>query len=62
MGLKHSLKQLEKIAAESKSEITFMEDGGIQWYWKGLRFDPKIEDVPKLIQALKELSDIGCEK
>jgi len=57
VGLKHSLKQLEKIAAETNSEITFSEDGTIDWFWMSLRFQPKIEDVPKLIQAITVLTD-----
>ena len=62
VGLKRSWQQLSKIAEETGSEITFMADGSIQWYWRCLRFDPEVEDVPRLIQALKELSDIGCEQ
>ena len=60
MGLKHSLKQLEKLATETGSEITFMENGTLDWYWKSLRFQPEVEEVPKLVEAIKAMSAIGC--
>lgn len=59
MGLKDSLKQLKKIATETESEITFMGDGGFDWYWKSLRFQPELEQIPRLIEALKALNEIG---
>jgi hypothetical protein len=61
MGLKHSLKQLGKLAIDTQSEITFSENGSIDWYWKSLRFQPEPEDVPKLVEAIKALTEIGGE-
>jgi hypothetical protein len=59
VGLKHSLKQLEKLATETGSEITFMADGTLDWYWKSLRFQPEIEEVPEIIEAIRALNKIG---
>lgn len=60
MGLKHSFKQLEKLATETGSEITFMSDGRLDWYWKSIRIQPTVEQIPQVIEALKALEDIGC--
>lgn len=60
MGLKHSFKQLEKLATETGSEITFMADGRLDWYWKSIRIQPTVEQIPQVVEALKSLSDIGC--
>ena len=62
MGLKHSLKQLEKLAAETGSEITFMRDGTLDWYWKSLRFQPEFSEVPQLVESIKALAAIGFEE
>jgi len=62
MGLKHALKQLEKLATETESEITFSENGTLDWFWKSLRFQPGIEDVPKLVEAIKVMSAIGFDQ
>jgi hypothetical protein len=62
VGLKHSLKQLEKLATETGCEITFMDNGTLDWYWKSLRFQPNVEEVPRLAEAIKVLSEIGCNQ
>ena len=60
MGIKHSFQQMEKLASETGSEITFMADGRLDWYWKSIRIQPTVEQVPQIVEALKMLMKIGC--
>jgi hypothetical protein len=53
---------MEKLASETGSEITFMADGRLDWYWKSIRIQPTVEQVPQIVEALKTLMKIGCEK
>jgi hypothetical protein len=39
-----------------------MENGTLDWYWKSLRFQPEVEEVPKLVEAIKAMSAIGCSQ
>jgi hypothetical protein len=59
MRFKHSFKQIAKIAEETGSEITFSERLGLEWYWHNLEFTPEEKDVPRLIEAIKTLREIG---
>lgn len=61
MGLKHSIRQLSKLAEETESEITFSREFGLDWYWKNLRFQPDESQVPKLVEAIKALQEIGFQ-
>jgi hypothetical protein len=61
MGLKHSIRQIAKLAQETGSEISFSDTFGVDWYWKNLRFQPDESEVPKLVEAIKTLQEIGFE-
>lgn len=61
MGLKHSIRQLRKLAEETESEISFSREFGLDWYWKNLRFQPDESQVQKLVEAIKALQEIGFQ-
>lgn len=62
MGLKHSIRQISKLAEDTDSEVTFSERLGFEWYWQDLRFQPEETEIPKLVEAIKTLREIGFSK
>lgn len=59
MGLKHSIQTISKLAKAIDAEITVMESGEFSIFWKHLRFQPTVDEIPKMIEAIKSLTDIG---
>lgn len=59
MGLKNSIQTISRLAKTIDAEITVMESGEFSIFWKHLRFQPAIDEIPKMIEAIKALTDIG---
>jgi hypothetical protein len=55
------MRQLAKLAEETGSEISFAKDCYVDWYWHNLRFQPDEKDIPRLVEAIRTLQEIGFE-
>jgi hypothetical protein len=59
VGLKNSIQTIGRLAKEIDAEITVTESGDLNIFWKSLRFQPSIDEVPKIVEAIKVLTAVG---